>query len=202
MKTLEDTYNRFANTYESTRQSFDTEFIFNDFYDRLGNTTGTLLDLGCGAGKPIAKFFVEKGWSVTGVDFSEKMLALARDHVPEIQTIHSDIQTLAFDPNSFDAIIASYSLFHIPSENHQAVFSNMYAWLRPRGQALFTYATKHYTGYDEFDGYKEFLGEQLFYSHQTPEHLETLLKRIGFDIQSMQYHTIAAETFLWVIVKK
>jgi 2-polyprenyl-3-methyl-5-hydroxy-6-metoxy-1,4-benzoquinol methylase len=35
-----------------------------------------ILDVGCGGGIPIAKYLVEKGFRVTGIDSSEKMIRL------------------------------------------------------------------------------------------------------------------------------
>ena len=161
-----------------------------------------MLDLGCGAGVPIGKAFVRDGWSVTGVDFSSKMLSLANQHVPEMKTICSDMCSVQFGDNEFDAITAIYSLFHIPRDMHQILFSSLYRWLKPQGSALFTYAGKEYTGSEEFDGYKEFLGQQLFYSHTSPDNLYRQLEDIGFSIESKEYHSIADETFLWVSIRK
>jgi len=74
--------------------------------------------------------------------------------------------------------------------------------LKPGGLSLFTYATKEYTGTEIFNGYKEFMGEQLFYSHTTPDNLFTILKSTGFKIESAQYRQIGGETFLWITIAK
>ena len=50
--------------------------------------------------------------------------------------------------------------------NHLKIFIN---WLNKDGKALFTYATEDYTGSKEFDGYKYFMEQELFYSHKTPD---------------------------------
>ena len=42
-----------------------------------------VLDLGCGAGEPIARWFMSEGFSVTGVDFSAAMLGIARARWPQ-----------------------------------------------------------------------------------------------------------------------
>jgi hypothetical protein len=67
---------------------------------------------------------------------------------------------------------------------------------------LFTYATSEYTGQGEFDGYKEFMGQQFYYSHKTPEELYTDLERIGFRIEARDYRDIGGEVFLWVTAGK
>jgi cyclopropane fatty-acyl-phospholipid synthase-like methyltransferase len=126
------------------------------------------------------------------------MLELAARYVPEMQTIHSDMRTVEFDAERFDAITAVYSLFHVPAEEHSVLFEKFQRWLRPGGKVLFTYATREYTGSDEFDGCKEFLGKQLYYSHKTPERLCMDLECAGLEVESLDYRDIGGEVFLWV----
>ncbi|MDI6742195.1 MAG: class I SAM-dependent methyltransferase [Smithella sp.] len=199
---LQIIYDQFAQTYEENRGLFDMTEVFNSFYERLNAKNGNLLDLGCGAGEPFARFFADRGWKVTGVDFSQKMLELASKYVPEMQTLRADMREVEFESNQFDAITAIYSLFHTPSADHAAMFEKFYRWLCPHGKALFTYATKEYTGSIEFDGYKPFMGQQLYYGHKSPENLYADLKQIGFNIESADYRTIGGETFLWVTIGK
>lgn len=199
---LHEIYNRFADTYESNRGAFDISSILRMFYDALGKNEGELLDLGCGAGEPVARYFIGKGWRVTGVDFSGRMLELAAKYAPEMNTTESDMREIRFAPNQFDAITATYSIFHIPVEDHFDLFRNIHRWLKPEGRVLFTYATKEYTGSDRFSGYKRFIDTDLFYSHATPDELFRDLEAIGFAIDSRDYHTIGGETFLWVTTKK
>lgn len=199
---LQAIYDSFAMTYEKNRGLFDMSEVFEAFYSELGNNSGDLLDLGCGAGEPFARLFIEKDWKVTGVDFSHKMLELASRYVPEMESIHADMRQATFESASFDAIIATYSLFHIPREEHPALLQNFYRWLRPGGQLLFTYATKEYTGSEEFSGYKPFMNQNLFYSHERPERLYAILAETGFDIKSTDYREIGGEVFLWVTAQK
>lgn len=199
---LQEIYDKIAKTYEKSRGLFDMSEVLNSFYSRLNSERGRLLDLGCGAGEPFARFFIDHNWTVTGVDFSGQMLALAEKYVPEMKTIYADMREVEFAPDSFEAITAIYSLFHIPSHDHAALLMKFYRWLRPQGKMLFTYATKEYTGGDEFDGCREFLGQQLYYSHKTPDALWTDLENTGFRIESQDYREIGGETFLWVTVSK
>lgn len=199
---LSNIYDKFAESYDSNRDLFNIDGIIDDFRGQLKADTGKLLDLGCGAGVPIGRSFVDSGWSVTGVDFSSSMLSLANEHVPEMKTICADICSMEFGEHEFNAITLIYSLFHIPKNQHPDLFANFFRWLNPNGMALFTYATKEYTGSKEFDGYKEFLGQQLFYSHGTPDNLFGMLEDSGFEIEAKDYRCIADETFLWVTIRK
>ena len=200
--TLREIYDGFAETYEEKRGIFDMTEVFNSFYGCLEVKKGRLLDIGCGVGEPFARFFIDRGWTVTGVDFSKRMLELASKYFPEMQTIYADMRKVKFERSQFDAITAIYSLFHVPSNDHAALFDKFYQWLCPKGKALFTYATKEYTGSNEFDGYKEFMGQKLYYSHKSPDKLYADLENIGFNIESTDYRDIGNEIFLWVTVSK
>jgi SAM-dependent methyltransferase len=199
---LQIIYDRLAETYEKNRGLFNMTDVIADFYSRLLSRKGRLLDLGCGAGEPFPAYFIARGWQVTGVDFSSRMIALAHRYQPDMKTIFADIGKVDFPDEQFDAVTAIYCLFHIEHQKHEEIFRKIFRWLAPGGQSLFTYATKEYTGADVFNGYKEFLGEQLFYSHTTPENLFTTIKSIGFTIASARYRQIGGETFLWMTIAK
>ncbi|HDR04332.1 MAG TPA: class I SAM-dependent methyltransferase [Candidatus Marinimicrobia bacterium] len=202
MKELIAVYNRFAETYHENRGIFDMSQIFNEFYTIINIDKGRLLDLGCGAGEPIPAMFIEKGWKVTGVDFSPKMIALANFYQPKVMTILSDISEIDFENDQFEAITAVYSLFHLEKEKQSPLFEKIYHWLKCGGKALFTYADQHYTGAESFSGYKEFMGEKLYYSHFTPPELRNILQNIGFEIIREDYREIGGEIFLWMTVGK
>lgn len=194
-------YDSFAKTYDANRDQFDLTDVLRDFRARLPSA-GDLLDLGCGAGEPVALDFVSRGWRVTGVDFSRSMLDLAARYVPEMQRIRADMRAVRFPDRSFDAITAIYSLFHVPWSEHPALFASMRRWLRPGAVALFTYATRAYTGHERFNGTKAFMGRDLFYSHTTPHDLHLQLSDAGLDVLDAQDREIGGETFLWVTVAR
>lgn len=199
---LRNIYNRFAETYEQNRNLFDMTEVIADFSQQLPRQPGKMLDLGCGAGEPFPAHFINQGWQVTGVDFSSRMLEMAHRFQPKMKTIFADIRKVEFPGEQFDAATMIYCLFHIEYTRHRHIFQKIYRWLKPGGKSLFTYATKEYTGAEVFNGYKEFMGEQLFYSHTTPAHLSGDLASIGFAIESAQYRKIGGETFLWMTVAK
>ncbi|QUM80800.1 MULTISPECIES: bifunctional 2-polyprenyl-6-hydroxyphenol methylase/3-demethylubiquinol 3-O-methyltransferase UbiG [unclassified Moritella] len=199
---LRETYNSFADTYDVNRGAFDISDILNSFYSNLASKSGKLLDLGCGAGEPVASYFIDNDWQVTGVDFSERMLELASKYAPKMKAVRSDISDVKFKSNEFDAVTATYSLFHIPSELHVDLFSEIFKWLKPKGKLLFTYATKEATGVEEFSGYIKFMDTEFYYSHKKPAELFCDLQRIGFTIEAQEYHTICNETLLWITAQK
>ena len=96
---------------ESPRQPIEIRGLI----DRLDDGAA-VLDVGCGAGVPIAKSLAERH-RVTGVDVSPEMVRLARRQVPSGDFRCADVMSTTFEPSSFDAVVALYSIFHISSES-------------------------------------------------------------------------------------
>jgi len=201
-KSLAKAYDYMASSYDKNRGLFDMTGVLNDFYQSLEIKEGSLLDAGCGAGKPCADWFIKRGWQVTGVDLSDKMLSLAKEYVPEMKRICSAMQEVDFSDNSYEAITAIYSIFHLSPDDQSLMFKKFFKWLKSKGSLLFTYATKEYTKADNFSGYLDFMGEKFYYSHRTPEELKEELSDIGFIIESFKYRDIGNETFLWITAVK
>ena len=97
----------------------------------------TILDLGCGTGEPIASFFINLGHQITGIDFSEPMLDIARKRFPNHTWLNQDIRTFETDI-TYDSVIAWGSFFHL-SQNEQREHFNIFSrFLKPGGAALIT----------------------------------------------------------------
>ena len=198
--TIADLYDRLAETYEAGRHLFDTGPQLRAFAAHLPGPSH-ILDAGCGGGRPAAEFFVGQGHAVTGIDLSPRMLELARRNVPQGTYLAMDMTAIDFPAASFDGVVAIYSLFHVPRDRHGDVFGHFRRVLRPGGVVLMTLATRDYTGQDVFDGEKEFLGERLPYSHDTPAMAREKLEAAGFEVVSGESVNTGGETFDWVIAK-
>jgi SAM-dependent methyltransferase len=71
-----------------------------------------LLDVATGPGYVAARA-AERGARPVGVDFSEAMLAFARERHPGIPFRHADATDLPFADGSFDAVVAAFVLLHL-----------------------------------------------------------------------------------------
>ena len=71
-----------------------------------------LLDIAAGPGYVSAEA-ASRGWSVTGVDFSESMLALAQSNFPQINFQLGDAEELSFADASFDAVVMNFGILHL-----------------------------------------------------------------------------------------
>jgi SAM-dependent methyltransferase len=101
-ETVIDLYRRRAAEWDAARRrsSWNDRVWIDAFAKELPHGS-TVLDLGCGGGYLVARFLVEQGLHVTGVDSSPEMIALARDRMPDQEWIPADMRRLALvDPIS------------------------------------------------------------------------------------------------------
>ncbi|MEM7657764.1 MAG: class I SAM-dependent methyltransferase [Bacteroidota bacterium] len=103
------------------------------YFDQLSSywpTSGTVLDLGCGGGVPVTKYFFDKGLTVSGVDISPAMIDIARKEIPEGTFQVGDMANLDFPAESFDLIVSTFAIIHVQREKHAALFAHLYTWLK------------------------------------------------------------------------
>ena len=71
--------------YEAVARQFDRDrsrsLMERQYLEALLSRLGgqrEILDLGCGGGEPIAKFFIDAGCRVTGIDCAAAVIAICR----------------------------------------------------------------------------------------------------------------------------
>ena len=68
-----------------------------------------VLDLSCGAVEPIARFFIEHGFDLTGVDASPAMIAICKERFPDAAWVEADMRGLVLPLRVFVAAHESVS---------------------------------------------------------------------------------------------
>ncbi len=76
-----------------------------------------VLELGCSSGYyyEILEYLLGIHINYTGVDYSEGMIAMARDFYPKPQFFCADAKSLFFADRQFDLVISSCVLLHVPN---------------------------------------------------------------------------------------
>lgn len=199
-ETVKAGYNAIAKRYlaERTRDSEDV-LLLNDLIERLPENA-SVLDAGCGAGVPIAQMLNER-FKVTGVDFSEAQIELAKQNVFNGTFICADMTQLDFPENTFDGICSYYAIIHIPREEHQSLLENFYKMLKPNGYALLCLGAQNLI--DNID--ENYLGTRMYWSHYDTETYLKMLNHCGFSLIWSKY--VSDESFpeaghLFVLVQK
>ncbi|MCW4051863.1 MAG: class I SAM-dependent methyltransferase [Candidatus Bathyarchaeota archaeon] len=187
-------YDEIARQYQANRHIFDNVEILKQFSNSLPKNT-RILDAGCGAGVPCAKLLIQAGFDVVGVDFSTSMLKMAKKNVPEVAFIKEDLTNLGFRDNSFDGLVALYSIIHVPREMHTSLYQSFHRILKPDGLMLIC------IGSDEWEGEDEYFGARMFWSEYNHEEAVQIVKNAGIQIISGKHLAIGGERHYWIIAR-
>jgi demethylmenaquinone methyltransferase/2-methoxy-6-polyprenyl-1,4-benzoquinol methylase len=90
-----------------------------------------VLDACCGTGD-LALAAEQAGGKVTGLDFSERMLARAREKSQTVEWVLGDVTALPFEDGSFDAVTVGFGIRNVPDLD--AGLAELARVLRPGGR--------------------------------------------------------------------
>src|SRR5437016_3056145 len=91
---------------------------------------GRVVDLGCGSGV-FGSVLVEKGFSCVGVDIAQALITLGQRPRPEIKFINADVEALPLASASFDGVLLSGLIHHLPDPSLCA--TEVFRVLKPGG---------------------------------------------------------------------
>lgn len=90
--------------------------ILNTIYNRvLSSEAKNVLDIGFGTGTLTSRLY-DRGCAIYGQDFSQRMIELAQEKMPDARLYQGDFSRGLAEPllqQKYDAIIATYSLHHL-----------------------------------------------------------------------------------------
>jgi SAM-dependent methyltransferase len=157
-----------------------------------------VLELGCATGVPTTRELVKR-FSVTGVDISGRSIALAKERVPEATFVQADFTRLDLPPASVDAVIAFYTITHVPREEHAPLLRKIATWLRPGGYFVASLGAGDDPGTVEDD----WLGAPMYFSAFDAATNRRLVQEAGLDLLIAEEITGDEDgvpvTFLWVM---
>ncbi|KAB5513322.1 methyltransferase, partial [Coniochaeta sp. 2T2.1] len=164
-----------------------------------------VLDLGCGSGVPVMEKLLYDGgrFHVVANDISTTQIMLGRALLGgapgTVDWVESGMMELDFPDDSFDAVMAFYSLFHVPREEQATLFGMIRGWLRPGGYVIMNFPELNQDGFDEDEWYCA--KGWMFWSGWGPERTLEKIRAAGLEIL---VHEMADDDqpFLWVIARK
>lgn len=169
-------YNKIAEDYDATRDQFEN----NKYLDKLNfllNPHSQILDIGCGAGKPVDCYFVNKGHNILGIDISENMIKLAKQNVPLAEYKVEDMSRLQVGEYHVDAIVSFYAIFHTSRETHAVLLKKISSFLLTSGLILISMGSSEWEGKEQ-----DFHGTEMFWSHFDAKTNSQLVMNAGFEI--------------------
>jgi len=186
-------YDKIADGFAKMRDSFNTEQKYLDALISYIPEKSHILDIGCGSGFPIADYFINKGFQVTGIDGSQELLNIAKKKCPKMRALYGDVRTIEFN-ETVDAIVEWWCLFHIPKPDHEHMIARFAQWLKPGGILEFTSGDSEHESIDS-----NMLNQELHFYSLAPNVYEKYLKKYGFEIllkESDQEHHL-----VWIAKK-
>ena len=134
-----------------------------------------ILDVGSGAGEPIARYIIEQNRRICGIDFAEPMLAIARRRFPEARWIEADMR--AFDlGEAFSGVVAWDSFFHLPPDDQRSVIPRLARHVAPGGGLLVT------VGPSESEVMGTVEGDPVYHASLSIDEYEVRFREAGLEV--------------------
>jgi SAM-dependent methyltransferase len=140
---------------------------------------GTILDVGCGSGRPIAAELIRRGFRVTGVDSSPSLIQMCAMRFPEQEWLVGDMRELALG-RRFDGVLAWHSSFHLTPDDQRVALSRLAAHVATGGRLMFT------SGPERGERLGEWQGEPLYSASLAPAEYRQLLEEGGLQVVAHQ----------------
>jgi len=192
-------YDQIAAAYLAERNRPSTDLAQLDEFERLVPPGSQVLDLGCGAGRPVLARLARQ-YRVTGLDFSESQLALARQLVPEAELVQADMVRADLGEAQWHGIVSFYALIHVPREHHRRLLQKVLQALAPRGIALLCLGANDLEA--DWDDYH---GATMFWSHFDTDTYLRMIDEVGFE--RLRYEEVVDDSYpegrhLFVLLSK
>ena len=137
-----------------------------------------VLEIGSGPGN-VAAHLHQLGMSVRGIDLSPAMVELARRAHPGLGFEVGEMGALDVADASLAAVVAWYSVIHVPASHRPAVIGEFHRVLRPGGYALLAFQVGDDTLHlDEAFGHQV----SLDFHRLQPDAVVALLDDAGLDL--------------------
>lgn len=147
-----ETYEKTHQNYDKTRAAVGSEQIVRRLNTEANAKDLRILDAGCGTGVHLLALQQAGFKNLTGVDASSTGLAVAGQKLGEghnVNLVCADIRTMPFAAESFDVILFSFVLQHLPHNSEaelklatSALFGHVTSLLAPGGKLIIVTCSK------------------------------------------------------------
>jgi len=182
-KDLKDTYNKIADDWHSDHKKDDWWQEGTDKFISYFKKGDSILDIGC-AGGVKSKYLIDKGLKVTGIDFSEKFIEIAKKEVTEGDFWVMDINDVDKLNKKFDGIFIQAVLLHIPKSEVESILKKVVSKLKEGGFLYVAVKEKKENGAEEEIKKEDDYGYEYerFFSYYSKDELKTYFKNIRLKV--------------------
>jgi SAM-dependent methyltransferase len=154
-----------------------------------------ILDVGSGTGLPFAKYFIDKGFKVLGVDISAQMVKLAQENVPEAEFRELSMTDLNYN-NKFDGIFSNYSMLCLSPPLFKDVASRLVKSLKNNGLLYIALnePSEVEQNLDE-DVFIEVMGQEMYSRAYSEKEVLECFTRLGLSLLKIIREIVKSEEF-------
>lgn len=179
-----DFYENNSDEYYERSHHLDLSHLYDLFCPLLSGKK--ILDFGCGTGRD-SKHFFQKGYDVTALDGSEKMLAFTKKSCPDIKIVKSNFDHLPDDLGTFDGIWANASLVHLNESQFVSTLKVLKGNLRKNALLFISLKSEHSVPPRD---------EERRFTYWSPKQLKKTLKTGGYQILKLSTQSVGSTTWL------
>ncbi|GKU24672.1 class I SAM-dependent methyltransferase [Clostridium folliculivorans] len=179
------------------------------YFERGLLSRGHALDVGCGRGRN-SIYLAENGFNVTGIDFSNTSIKIAREKSIEgsleVTFLCKSIFDFEADNESFDFIYDGGCFHHIKPHRRYRYLSTISKLLKPNGYfAMNCFNLKGGANISDYDVYRQnsMCGGMGFTEYKLKNILEHYFDLLEFEeMKESKDNNIFGKSFLWSVLMK
>ena len=200
---LRETYNRIAEDWHKDHKQNNWWVEATNKFVSFLKPNDLVLDAGCGAGTK-SKYLISKKLKVIGIDFSDKLIEIAKREAPSGNFFVMNISEADKLKEKFDGIFMQAVLLHIPKKDVAKIVNKLLGSLKSGGYLYIAVKEKKIGGADEEIKIENDYGYpyERFFSYFTLGEIKNLIKETGLEISYENVAPFEHERWIQVIGKK
>lgn len=199
LKTIEaetqSVYEEHAEDYDQNRGKTLFEKVYLDKFLNFLKGRRKVLDLGCGAGEPIAKYLIENDCLLTGTDYADSMLSICKIRFPDHEWIKADMREIKLE-DTFNGIVSWGAFFHLTQDQQRVSLPKICKLLEADGLLLVT------VGHEEGEVSGTVAGKPVYHSSLSKLEYETILEDCGLEVLEFNLQDPACHGFSVFLARK
>jgi ubiquinone/menaquinone biosynthesis C-methylase UbiE len=166
-----------------------------------------IIELGCGSGIPVSRqLLLQPNITLTANDLSSVQIETAKQNLSKdadrVTLVQGDMMALAFPDQSVDAVVAFYSIIHLPLGEQVELLHKITQWLKPGGYLLANFSAEALPG-SEMDHWLEEEKGWMFWSGWGAEGTVSKVEEAGLDVVVKEIsRDVVDASFVWILATR
>ncbi len=196
---LKETYNKIAESWHQDHQTDDWWVEGTDKFISCLKPGDRVVDVGCGSGTK-SKYLLKNGLKVLGIDFSEKMVEIAKKENPDADFLVMDLYHIDGLKEMYDGVFAQAVLLHVPKKDVKDAVKKLWCIIKRNGYIYVAVKEKKSEGPEEEIKVDKDYGHEYarFFSYFTIGEVKGLIKDLGVEI--VYEHVTPSGNTRWIQV--